>query len=90
VRKLLFLLPLVGLLASCSGSPIKKLVCERHKGDPEPMEFIFDPQAKILYVYHEVSETLKPAQKSDYPEAFQGSCEYVEPETTNVFEERAK
>ena len=54
------------------------------------MEFIFDPQAKILYVYHEVSETLKPAQKSDYPEAFQGSCEYVEPETTNVFEEPAK
>jgi len=50
------------LLASCSGSPIKKLVCERQKGDPEPMEFIYDPQAKILYEYDEFSETLIPAQ----------------------------
>ena len=50
------------ILASCSSSPIKQLVCNNEEGKVV-QEIIFDPKDKVVYEYDEFSESLKPLIK---------------------------
>lgn len=47
------------ILASCSSSPIKQLVCNNEEGELVK-EIIFDPKDKVVYQYDQFTESLKP------------------------------
>ena len=53
------------LLASCSTSPIKKVVCTDEQGETLTAA-IYDPDKKVVYEYDQFSETLKPYKADDF------------------------
>ena len=57
------------LLASCSTSPIKRIVCKDSQGKTV-VAATYDLEAKEIYEYDEFTETLKPAQKQGWMEEF--------------------
>ena len=57
------------LLASCSTSPIKRIVCKDSQGEIV-VGATYDLEAKELYEYDEFTETLKPANKRGWMKEF--------------------
>lgn len=49
------------ILASCSSSPIKQLVCNNEEGEVV-QEIVFDPKDKVVYQYDQFTESLKPVE----------------------------